>query len=54
LQVLLPVDRPLLYAGRPPAASPATGSSLWHEQEQRQLIEQAFHRAVAEPRVSIS
>jgi 2-oxoglutarate dehydrogenase E1 component len=54
LQALLPTGKPLLYVGRPPAASPATGSSLRHEQEQRQLIEQAFHRAVAETRVSIS
>jgi len=39
----LSVDqRRLVYAGRRPAASPATGNFAQHEREQRQLIEDAF------------
>ncbi len=34
--------RELLYAGRPPAAAPATGISKLHELEQRGLIEAAL------------
>ena len=34
--------RPLLYAGRPRAASPAVGSKAWHDRQQRELLEQAF------------
>ncbi len=34
--------RELLYAGRPPAAAPATGITKIHEQEQRGLIEAAL------------
>ena len=34
--------RELLYAGRPPAAAPATGISKIHEMEQRGLIEAAL------------
>ncbi len=34
--------RELLYAGRPPAAAPATGLTKIHEQEQRGLIEAAL------------
>ncbi|HUQ10790.1 MAG TPA: hypothetical protein VM146_10795 [Steroidobacteraceae bacterium] len=34
--------RELLYAGRPPAAAPATGISKIHETEQRGLIEAAL------------
>jgi len=34
--------RELLYAGRPPAAAPATGISKMHEAEQRGLIEAAL------------
>ncbi|MBV9645209.1 MAG: 2-oxoglutarate dehydrogenase E1 component [Verrucomicrobia bacterium] len=30
------------YAGRPPAASPAVGSKAWHDQQQKELVEQAF------------
>ena len=35
-------QRRLVYAGRKPAASPATGSLAQHEREQRQLVEEAF------------
>jgi 2-oxoglutarate dehydrogenase complex dehydrogenase (E1) component-like enzyme len=34
--------RPLLYAGRVQAASPAVGSKAWHDRQQRELVEQAF------------
>jgi 2-oxoglutarate dehydrogenase E1 component len=34
--------RPLLYAGRPRAASPAVGSKAWHDRQQKELVEQAF------------
>jgi 2-oxoglutarate dehydrogenase E1 component len=34
--------RPVLYAGRPPAASPAVGSKAWHDRQQKELVEQAF------------
>ncbi len=30
------------YAGRPPAASPAVGSKAWHDQQQKELVHQAF------------
>jgi 2-oxoglutarate dehydrogenase E1 component len=30
------------YAGRPAAASPAVGSKAWHDQQQKELIHQAF------------
>lgn len=39
---LMDLGIPLKYAGRPPAASPATGSYLKHEREQRQLIEEGL------------
>ena len=32
----------LLYAGRKPAASPATGYHAQHEREQRKLVDDAF------------
>ena len=35
-------QRRLVYAGRKPAASPATGSHGQHEREQRQLVEDAL------------
>ncbi|HSB07943.1 MAG TPA: multifunctional oxoglutarate decarboxylase/oxoglutarate dehydrogenase thiamine pyrophosphate-binding subunit/dihydrolipoyllysine-residue succinyltransferase subunit [Blastocatellia bacterium] len=35
-------DRTLRYVGRPPSASPATGSHTIHQMEQRQLVESAF------------
>ncbi|MBV8377234.1 MAG: 2-oxoglutarate dehydrogenase E1 component [Verrucomicrobia bacterium] len=34
--------RQIEYAGRPPAASPAVGSKAWHDQQQKELVEQAF------------
>jgi 2-oxoglutarate dehydrogenase E1 component len=34
--------RPLQYAGRLPAASPAVGSKAWHDRQQKELVEQAF------------
>ncbi|HLG97466.1 MAG TPA: multifunctional oxoglutarate decarboxylase/oxoglutarate dehydrogenase thiamine pyrophosphate-binding subunit/dihydrolipoyllysine-residue succinyltransferase subunit [Bryobacteraceae bacterium] len=34
--------RSLLYAGRPPSASPSAGSLKRHQQEQAELIEEAF------------
>jgi 2-oxoglutarate dehydrogenase E1 component len=40
LNLLTP--RPLQYAGRPPAASPAVGSKAWHDRQQKELVEQAF------------
>lgn len=40
--LLEPSRRTLSYAGRPESASPATGSSKRHAQEQAQLIDQAF------------
>jgi len=39
---LLDLDIPLTYVGRRAAASPATGSYLKHEREQRQLIEESL------------
>lgn len=35
-------EGPLLYAGRPEAASPATGLHRWHEREQKELIAAAL------------
>jgi 2-oxoglutarate dehydrogenase E1 component len=35
-------QRRLVYAGRKPAASPATGHLAQHEREQRQLVEDAL------------
>ena len=32
----------LEYAGRPAAASPAVGSKAWHDQQQKELVHQAF------------
>jgi 2-oxoglutarate dehydrogenase E1 component len=42
LQTLVGGKRELLYAGRPPAAAPATGITKIHEVEQRGLIEAAL------------
>lgn len=39
---LLDMGIDLQYAGRPPAATPATGSFLKHEREQRQLIKEGL------------
>jgi len=36
------VGKPLLYAGREAAASPAVGALALHKIEQRQLVEAAF------------
>ena len=36
-------QRRLVYAGRKPSASPATGYHAQHEREQRQLVEDAFN-----------
>lgn len=44
LQSLIGKEIPLLYAGRERSASPATGSHHRHQQEQADLLEQAFHR----------
>jgi 2-oxoglutarate dehydrogenase complex dehydrogenase (E1) component-like enzyme len=35
----------VLYAGRAPAAAPATGLAKIHETEQKRLIEAALHAA---------
>ncbi|MEK6321480.1 MAG: multifunctional oxoglutarate decarboxylase/oxoglutarate dehydrogenase thiamine pyrophosphate-binding subunit/dihydrolipoyllysine-residue succinyltransferase subunit [Acidobacteriota bacterium] len=35
-------DRTLRYVGRPPSASPATGSHTIHQMEQQQLVKEAF------------
>jgi 2-oxoglutarate dehydrogenase E1 component len=40
--------RPVLYAGRAPAAAPATGISKIHEAEQQTLIEAALHATATE------
>lgn len=37
-------ERPILYAGRRPAASPATGSYKVHQSEERELIDAALRR----------
>ncbi|MEK6285162.1 MAG: multifunctional oxoglutarate decarboxylase/oxoglutarate dehydrogenase thiamine pyrophosphate-binding subunit/dihydrolipoyllysine-residue succinyltransferase subunit [Acidobacteriota bacterium] len=38
-------ERNLLYVGRPPSASPATGSHTIHQMEQQQLVKNAFGSA---------
>lgn len=35
-------DKPIEYAGRPAAASPAVGSKAWHDQQQKELVHHAF------------
>ncbi len=42
------VRRPVLYAGRAPAAAPATGIGKIHELEQRTLVAAALHAAATE------
>ena len=37
-------QRRLVYAGRKPAASPATGNNAQHQREQQQLVDDAFTR----------
>ena len=34
--------RPVEFAGRPSAASPAVGSKAWHDQQQKEVVLQAF------------
>jgi 2-oxoglutarate dehydrogenase E1 component len=48
LQELLGGRRQVLYAGRPPAAAPATGIAKIHEAEQRALIDAALHSTTTE------
>jgi 2-oxoglutarate dehydrogenase E1 component len=42
------VRRPVLYAGRAPAAAPATGISKIHELEQQALVSAALHSNATE------
>jgi 2-oxoglutarate dehydrogenase E1 component len=35
-------DKPIQFAGRPAAASPAVGSKAWHDQQQKELVLHAF------------
>jgi 2-oxoglutarate dehydrogenase E1 component len=49
LQELAGAARPIYYAGRAPAAAPATGLMRIHQIEQRQLVEAALSGATAEP-----
>jgi 2-oxoglutarate dehydrogenase E1 component len=42
------VRRPVLYAGRAPAAAPATGVSKLHEWEQQRLVGAALHATATE------
>src|ERR1700719_4297831 len=48
LQELLSGRRPVLYAGRAPAAAPATGISKIHELEQQTLVAAALHSTATE------
>jgi 2-oxoglutarate dehydrogenase E1 component len=43
-----PLRRPVLYAGRAPAAAPATGISKIHELEQQGLVAAALHSTTTE------
>jgi 2-oxoglutarate dehydrogenase E1 component len=43
-----PLRRPVLYAGRAPAAAPATGISRIHELEQQALVAAALHSTTTE------
>jgi len=49
LQELAGAARPVHYAGRAPAAAPATGLVRIHQAEQRQLVQAALSGATAEP-----
>ena len=42
LPSLLRKDQQMVYAGRPPSASPAAGSSRIHKKEQASLVTEAF------------
>jgi 2-oxoglutarate dehydrogenase E1 component len=48
LQELVPGKRALLYAGRSPAAAPATGIGKIHESEQQALVAAALHSNITE------
>ena len=48
LQELLTGRRPVLYAGRAPAAAPATGIIKIHEVEQQTLVAAALHSTTTE------
>jgi len=48
LQELALARRPVLYAGRAPAAAPATGIARIHELEQRELVNAAIHSTTTE------
>ncbi len=48
LQELAGEARPVYYAGRAPAAAPATGLARIHQAEQRQLVQAALSGAGAE------
>jgi 2-oxoglutarate dehydrogenase E1 component len=48
LQELVPGRRSVLYAGRAPAAAPATGIAKIHEIEQQTLVETALHSTTTE------
>jgi len=48
LQELLTGRRPVLYAGRAPAAAPATGIPKIHEIEQQRLVAAALHSTTTE------
>src|SRR2546430_5785225 len=48
LQELVPGRRPVLYAGRGPAAAPATGIARIHEIEQQTLVAAALHSTTTE------
>jgi 2-oxoglutarate dehydrogenase E1 component len=49
LQELAGAARPVHYAGRAPAAAPATGLVRIHQAEQRQLVQAALSGATADP-----
>jgi 2-oxoglutarate dehydrogenase E1 component len=49
LQELAGEARPVYYAGRAPAAAPATGLARIHQAEQRQLVQAALSGATAAP-----
>jgi len=48
LQDLAGDGRPVYYAGRPPAAAPATGMMRIHQAEQQQLVQAALTAATAD------
>ena len=49
IQHLLGEERRLGYVGRDKASSPATGSYLVHQREQREIVAQALGLAAAPP-----